>query len=146
LPRIARDSGDRLGKEMFSVSDLGAYSTFVGVTVYLVSVLVFLRIGNVIAHIRNDQVGIIEPQESFDRLARAPGRGQTIEEIFVQLRDLRIAVEQIGTYERQGEVAIEERTPNEVCANYRDTDCGCWKRGRGDPGPTRDTERIRVSA
>jgi hypothetical protein len=72
LPRIARDSRDRLGKEMFSVSDLGAYSTCIGATVSLVSVLVFLRIGNVIAHIPNDQVGIIEPQESFDRLTRDP--------------------------------------------------------------------------
>jgi hypothetical protein len=99
---------------------------------------VFLRIGNVIRDIPNDHVGIIELQERSDRLAKAPRyRGLTVEKIFVQLRDLRIAIEQIGTYERQGEVAIEDRTLNEVRANCRDANCGCgcWKTRARRPWP-----------
>ena len=45
---------------MSAFSDLGAYATLIYVVVGLVVLAVFLRVGNVVRYIPNDQVGVIE--------------------------------------------------------------------------------------
>jgi uncharacterized membrane protein YqiK len=58
----------------------------------------------------------LELQEVLIGTPKPQEHDQTVEKILVQLRERQIAVEQIETYKRQGEAAIEERALNEVRA------------------------------
>lgn len=58
----------------------------------------------------------LELQEVLIGTPKPQEHDQTVEKILVQLRERQIAVEQIATYKRQGEAAIEERALNEVRA------------------------------
>jgi uncharacterized membrane protein YqiK len=58
----------------------------------------------------------LELQEVLIGTPKPQANDQTVERILVQLRERQIAVEQVQTYKRQGEAAIEERALNEVRA------------------------------
>lgn len=58
----------------------------------------------------------LELQEVLIGTPKPQHNDQTVEKILVQLRERQIAVEQIETYKRQGEAAVEERALNEVRA------------------------------
>jgi len=58
----------------------------------------------------------LELQEVLIGTPKPQHNDQTVERILVQLRERQIAVEQIETYKRQGEAAVEERALNEVRA------------------------------
>jgi uncharacterized membrane protein YqiK len=58
----------------------------------------------------------LELQEVLIGTPKPQLNDQTVEKILVQLRERQIAVEQIETYKRQGEAAVEERALNEVRA------------------------------
>jgi uncharacterized membrane protein YqiK len=56
----------------------------------------------------------LELQEVLIGTPKPQDNDQTVERILVQLRERQIAVEQVETYKRQGEAAVEERALNEV--------------------------------
>src|SRR5258708_17040517 len=58
----------------------------------------------------------LELKEVLIGTQKPQANDQTVERILVQLRERQIAVEQVETYKRQGEAAIEERSLNEVRA------------------------------
>src|SRR5882672_2677495 len=58
----------------------------------------------------------LELQEVLIGTPKPQANDQTVERILVQLRERQIAVEQVETYKRQGEAAVEERSLNEVRA------------------------------
>src|SRR5258708_34194663 len=58
----------------------------------------------------------LELQEVLIGTPKPQANDQTVERILVQLRERQIAVEQVATYKRQGEAAVEERSLNEVRA------------------------------
>ena len=58
----------------------------------------------------------LELQEVLIGTPKPQPNDQTVERILVQLRERQIAVEQIETYKRQGEAAVQERALNEVRA------------------------------
>jgi uncharacterized membrane protein YqiK len=58
----------------------------------------------------------LELQEVLIGTPKPQENDKTVERILVQLRERQIAVEQVETYKRQGEAAVEERALNEVRA------------------------------
>jgi uncharacterized membrane protein YqiK len=58
----------------------------------------------------------LELQEVLIGTPKPQENDATVERILVQLRERQIAVEQVATYKRQGEAAVEERALNEVRA------------------------------
>jgi uncharacterized membrane protein YqiK len=58
----------------------------------------------------------LELQEVLIGTPKPQDADKTVERILVQLRERQIAVEQVETYKRQGEAAVEERALNEVRA------------------------------
>ncbi len=58
----------------------------------------------------------LELQEVLIGTPKPQANDQTVERILVQLRERQIAVEQVETFKRQGEAAVEQRALNEVRA------------------------------
>jgi uncharacterized membrane protein YqiK len=98
----------------------------------------------------------LELQEVLIGTPKPQENDQTVDRILVQLRERQIAVEQVETYKRQGEAAIEERALNEVRATAemqtKLTESSVQVRVQENEGAaalaraTKDAETIRVTA